>query len=76
VVHRVPGCLDHLAPLKLREPGGGIKMSGTRILAEPRLHLVGYGPSASTVGANRAGRAAAQEIRRLLGSPLDAASAA
>jgi hypothetical protein len=51
-------------------------MSGTRVLAEPRLHLVGYGPSASTVGANRAGRAAAQEIRRLLGSPLDAASAA
>jgi cation diffusion facilitator CzcD-associated flavoprotein CzcO len=68
--------LDHLAPLKLREPGGGIKMSGTHVLAEPRLHLVGYGPSASTVGANRAGRAAAQEIRRLLGSPLDAASAA
>ena len=58
--------LDHLAPLGLRGPGGGIAMDGTRVVAEPRLHLVGYGPSASTVGANRAGRAAVREIRRLL----------
>jgi hypothetical protein len=28
--------------------------------------LVGYGPSASTVGANRAGREAVREIRELL----------
>ncbi|WP_432824880.1 FAD-dependent oxidoreductase [Dactylosporangium sp. CA-092794] len=54
--------LPHLAPLHLREPGGGIRMSGTRVVREPRLHLVGYGPSASTVGANRAGRAAVAEI--------------
>jgi cation diffusion facilitator CzcD-associated flavoprotein CzcO len=59
--------LDHLAPLGLRGPGGGIVMDGTRVVVEPRLHLVGYGPSASTVGANRAGRAAVREIRRLLG---------
>ncbi|MEV4604212.1 NAD(P)-binding domain-containing protein [Amycolatopsis sp. NPDC049253] len=59
--------IDHLAPLHLRAPGGGIRMDGTRVVAEPRLHLVGYGPSASTVGANRAGRAAVQEIRRYLG---------
>jgi hypothetical protein len=58
--------LDHLAPLGLRGPGGGIVMDGTRVVAEPRLHLVGYGPSASTVGANRAGRAAVREIRELL----------
>ncbi|NEE02866.1 NAD(P)-binding domain-containing protein [Phytoactinopolyspora halotolerans] len=58
--------LDHLAPLQLREPGGGIRMDGTRVVAEPRVHLVGYGPSASTVGANRAGRAAALEIMDLL----------
>lgn len=58
--------IGHLAPLRLREPGGGIRMDGTRAVAEPRLHLVGYGPSASTVGANRAGRAAAREIRDLL----------
>lgn len=58
--------LDHLAPLNLRGPGGGIVMAGTRVVAEPRLHLVGYGPSASTVGANRAGRAAVRELRTLL----------
>lgn len=58
--------LDHLAPLRLRAPGGGIVMDGTRVVAEPRLHLVGYGPSASTVGANRAGRTAVREIRALL----------
>ena len=58
--------LDHLAPLGLRGPGGGIAMAGTRVVAEPRLHLVGYGPSASTIGATRAGRAAVHEIRALL----------
>ncbi|WP_255672378.1 NAD(P)-binding domain-containing protein [Glycomyces amatae] len=58
--------LDHLAPLRLRGPGGGIVMDGTRVAADPRVHLVGYGPSASTVGANRAGRAAVREIRELL----------
>jgi len=58
--------LDHLAPLHLRAPGGGIAMDGTRVVLEPRLHLVGYGPSASTVGANRAGREAVRDIRRLL----------
>ncbi|UYB38629.1 NAD(P)/FAD-dependent oxidoreductase [Streptomyces sp. Je 1-4] len=58
--------LDHLAPLRLREPGGGIRMEGTRTLRDARVHLVGYGPSASTIGANRAGRAAAVSIRRML----------
>ncbi|WP_330316081.1 NAD(P)-binding domain-containing protein [Streptomyces platensis] len=58
--------LDHLAPLRLREPGGGIRMEGTRTLRDARVHLVGYGPSASTIGANRAGRAAAVGIDRLL----------
>ncbi|MGX7826990.1 FAD-dependent oxidoreductase [Actinokineospora sp. 24-640] len=58
--------LDHLAPLRLRSPGGGIAMTGTRVTADPRVHLVGYGPSASTVGATRAGRAAAAEVRALL----------
>ncbi|RMI06610.1 pyridine nucleotide-disulfide oxidoreductase [Cellulomonas triticagri] len=59
--------LDHLRPLGLRDPGGGIVMDGTRVVADPRVHLVGYGPSASTVGANRAGRAAVRQVRRLLG---------
>ena len=51
--------MDHLAPLKLREPGGGIVMDGVKVSREPRLLMVGYGASASTLGANRAGRAAA-----------------
>ncbi|MEV0715643.1 FAD-dependent oxidoreductase [Asanoa sp. NPDC050611] len=59
--------LDHLAPLHLRGAGGGIVMDGTRVVADPRIHLVGYGPSASTVGANRAGRAAVRSLRALLG---------
>jgi cation diffusion facilitator CzcD-associated flavoprotein CzcO len=67
--------LDHLAPLRLREPGGGIRMVGTRVAREPRLHLIGYGPSASTIGANRAGRTAVREIRRLLERPADLALA-
>ncbi|NYI06873.1 NAD(P)-binding domain-containing protein [Allostreptomyces psammosilenae] len=58
--------LDHLAPLGLRGPGGGIAMDGTRVAADPRVHLVGYGPSASTIGANRAGREAARAIVRWL----------
>ncbi|WP_116048252.1 NAD(P)-binding domain-containing protein [Amycolatopsis palatopharyngis] len=58
--------VDHLAPLRLRENGGGIRMDGTRAVADPRVHLVGYGPSASTIGANRAGRAAVRELRQLL----------
>jgi cation diffusion facilitator CzcD-associated flavoprotein CzcO len=56
----------HLAPLQLRGSGGGIRMDGTAVAGEPRLHLVGYGPSASTIGANRAGQAAARALRRLL----------
>ncbi|MFE4679619.1 NAD(P)-binding domain-containing protein [Streptomyces sp. NPDC056721] len=58
--------IEHLAPLKLRGPGGGIQAEDTRVVADPRIHLVGYGPSASTIGANRAGRAAVRDIKRLL----------
>ena len=58
--------LDHLSPLHLRMPGGGIRMNGTAVAAEPRVHLVGYGPSSSTIGANRAGRSAVAGIVRLL----------
>lgn len=62
--------LDHLAPLMLHEPEGGITMVGrlaTQVAKDPRIHLVGYGPSASTIGANRAGGAAARELMRYLG---------
>ena len=54
--------VDHLAPLKLRTPAGGFRVADSRSLDEPRLFLIGYGPSQSTVGANRAGRAAVQQI--------------
>ena len=62
--------LDHLAPLMLREESGGIVMTGrlaTQVAKDPRIHLVGYGPSASTIGANRAGGAAALELMTTLG---------
>ena len=61
--------LDHLAPLLLREPNGGIVMTGrlaTQVAKNPRVHLVGYGPSASTIGANGAGAAAAAELLGVL----------
>ena len=58
--------LGHLAPLRLPGELGGIAMDGTAVAADPRIHLIGYGPSQSTVGANRAGRAAATAVSRLL----------
>ncbi|MFI7065606.1 NAD(P)-binding domain-containing protein [Kribbella sp. NPDC050124] len=63
--------LAHLAPLHLREPSGGIRMNGTQTALDPYVHLIGYGPSASTIGANRAGFTAARSLRNLL-QPLAA----
>jgi cation diffusion facilitator CzcD-associated flavoprotein CzcO len=54
--------LDHLSPLKLRTPEGGFRVENGRSIDEPRLFLIGYGPSQSTVGANRAGRDAVRAI--------------
>jgi len=54
----------HLGPLGLRSPMGGIQLDGTTAVADPRIQLVGYGPSASTIGANRAGRVAATNVLR------------
>ncbi len=62
--------IGHLAPLHLRSASGGIQLDregrGTTAVADPRVQLVGYGPSASTIGANRAGRSAATGVRRAL----------
>lgn len=66
--------VDHLAPLGLRSPEGGIALvpvpgnvQGTTTAArDPRVQLVGYGPSASTLGASRAGRQAALAVSRHL----------
>jgi NAD(P)H-nitrite reductase large subunit len=58
--------VTHLAPLHLRSERGGIQLDGTTAVADPRVQLVGYGPSASTIGANRAGRVAARGVARWL----------
>jgi hypothetical protein len=61
--------LDHLAPLMLGEPGGGITMTGklaTQVAKDSRIHLFGYGPSVSTIGANRASAAAARKLMAFL----------
>ncbi|PWN04767.1 pyridine nucleotide-disulfide oxidoreductase [Nocardioides silvaticus] len=64
----------HLAPLHLRSPRGGIALltlgkdvqTAVTSAVDPRVQLVGYGPSASTIGGNRAGRAAATAVRSFL----------
>lgn len=58
--------LDHLAPLGLWNERGGITMDRTAVAGEPRVHLIGYGPSQSTVGANRAGRDAVSTVTKFL----------
>jgi len=62
--------IGHLAPLHLRSEAGGIQLDrngrGTTAVKDPRIQLVGYGPSASTIGANRAGRTAAKGVQRAL----------
>lgn len=58
--------IAHLRPLYLMNELGGIAMRGTEVRGEPRVHLVGFGPSQSTIGANRAGRAAARALGRYL----------
>lgn len=58
--------LSHLAPLRLREPGGGVRLERTTVVRDPRVHLLGYGPSASTLGATRAGRVAARATAQWL----------
>ena len=66
--------VSHLAPLRLRSPHGGIQLDGTTAVADPRVQLVGYGPSASTIGANRAGRVAARGVVAWLDGASEAAS--
>ncbi len=56
--------LRHLDPLQLRNSLGGITMHGTQVASDHRIHLIGFGPSQSTVGANRAGRDAVAAIVR------------
>ncbi len=72
--------VDHLAPLGLRTPEGGIALvpvrgnvqGATTSVVDPRVQLVGYGPSASTIGASRAGRQAALAVSRVLAADRSA----
>ncbi|WP_116419352.1 FAD-dependent oxidoreductase [Subtercola boreus] len=61
--------LGHLEPLGLREVGGGVAAVEGRAVRDPRVFLAGYGPQASTIGANRAGRLVARQVLRALRDP-------
>ncbi|MCA0216465.1 MAG: NAD(P)/FAD-dependent oxidoreductase [Actinobacteria bacterium] len=54
--------LRHLAPLKLREKEGGVVVAQGASWKDPRIFFAGYGPQASTIGANRAGRMIARQV--------------
>ncbi len=64
--------LRHLAPLKLREKEGGVVVAQGASWKDPRIFFAGYGPQASTIGANRAGRLIARQVIATL-SKLQAA---
>lgn len=54
--------LRHLAPLKLREKEGGVTVGSGVSFKDSRVFFAGYGPQASTIGANRAGRMIARQV--------------
>jgi cation diffusion facilitator CzcD-associated flavoprotein CzcO len=54
--------LRHLAPLKLREKAGGITVGQGASWRNQRIFFAGYGPTASTIGANRVGRTIARQV--------------
>ncbi len=54
--------LRHLASLRLREKEGGVSVDSYRSGRDPRVFFAGYGPAASTIGANRAGRNIARQV--------------
>lgn len=58
--------LRHLSPLKLREKTGGVTVGQGAAWNDPRIFLAGYGPQASTIGANRAGRMIARQIMAMI----------
>lgn len=68
--------ISHLASLHLRSVEGGIALQrvtgdvqgATTAVADPRVQLVGYGPSASTIGARHAARRAAMAVIKWVGN--------
>ncbi|MCU1570903.1 MAG: putative FAD-dependent oxidoreductase [Naasia sp.] len=60
----------HLSPLHLHEKEGGIVVATGAAERDPRIFFAGYGPTASTVGANRAGRVVARQVFAAIGNRL------
>jgi len=58
--------LDHLELLSLASSQGGIAVSDGESTRVPGVFLAGYGPQASTIGANWAGRTMARAIMQRL----------
>lgn len=54
--------LRHLEGLGLTGDSGAIAVERGQVVAEPTIYLAGYGPQASTVSSNRAGRITARLI--------------
>ena len=54
--------LRHLAPLKLREKEGGVTVGEGSAWKDSRIFFAGYGPQASTIGANKTGRRIARQV--------------
>lgn len=54
--------LRHLAGLKLREKEGGVQVGGGAAFRNAKVFFAGYGPTSSTIGANRAGRTVARQV--------------
>lgn len=59
--------LRHLAPLGLREREGGVAVVDGASVSDERIFFAGYGPTASTIGANRSGRRIARQVVARLG---------
>jgi hypothetical protein len=59
--------LGHLKGLELNGEGGAPAVTGGQVTGVPSLYLAGYGPQASTISSNRAGRTMADAIVAELG---------
>ncbi len=59
--------IRHLSPLRLHEKAGGVAVTTGAAERDPRIFFAGYGPTASTIGANRSGRTIARQVFAALG---------
>ena len=62
--------IRHLSPLRLHEKAGGVAVTTGAAERDPRIFFAGYGPTASTIGANRSGRTIARQVFAALGATL------